>query len=431
MATWKASDDGKDQKYDERREERKVKKLLVILGILVLVLAGSGVAANVNPASEENPGSDPPLEGDSSKVYAVMLKGDPEERGKQYGEQVKDAVVANIEFFLEAALEQGLSLEDILIQGREYEEILRQETPNLVAEIKGLAETSGVSYETLLAFNLLEEEILGGECTIMLATGAATRDGGIYFHKNRDARRGVAQVVIQVEPAEGYKFIAITSAGSTGISLGINEKGVSTGNNALYTWDRGKGLGNLTINRRILEQAASAREAVELIEGWDRRSGSCYNVADTEEAAFVEATHSAVAVMWVVDDAVAHTNHYIIPGMEIYETIFDPNDSTYIRLERANELLQADWGHLTIRHLIGISEDRIGEIGNNWIDRQANGTGTISAGTFDHTKLRMWVQLGQPSIAPEIPLDVDRPLIPGPFATGQFSEIIEMVRNLR
>jgi len=38
-----------------------VKKFIVILGILVLVLAGSGVAADVNPASEENPGSGPPL----------------------------------------------------------------------------------------------------------------------------------------------------------------------------------------------------------------------------------------------------------------------------------------------------------------------------------------------------------------------------------
>lgn len=392
--------------------------LLTLAAVVALLLAPPGTAS-----AAENRG----------EYYAVVLQGSCEERGKQYGEQAKELIAANIELFIEAAGGQGLSPAEIFTRGREYEQVLLQEAPCMAAEIRKLAEVCGLSYEVLLAYNLLEEEITAQGCTTMLAAGAATRKGKAYFHKNRDATRGSAQVVLQVDPDEGYKYIGITSAGSSSIAMGINEWGVSTGNNVLSTWDTGPGFGNLTINRMVLENAASAREAVELIEMWPRRGGSNFPVADTQEGAFVETTHSVIGVMWVIDDAKAHTNHYIIEGMESYDTIDDPRNqrwSWYVssreRLERANELLQRDWGDLTERHLIAISEDQTDEPSVYWIDSQAvidgREMGSISSGTFDDAKLRMWSQLGQPSLVPEIPLWVHMPLIPGPFAGKHIAE---------
>ena len=378
-----------------RRRSIPWRILAVVVTVAAFALAPpvSGLTA---PLSSGEP--------DDGGGYAVVLRGSPEEMGSQYGQQAKEAIKANLSLFKEIAERSGLSQEEVLAAGRSYEQVLAREAPQLVIELKAMAEASGVPYEELLAFNALEEQVLGGGCTTLLATGKATGDGKAYFQKNRDATRSW-QAVLQVTPAAGYRYIAITTAGSTGVAMGVNEKGVSTGNNVLSTWDTGPGLGNLTVNRMVLEQAASAREAVGLIQGWPRASGSNYPVADPREAAFVETTHSATAVMWVVDAAMAHTNHYILPGMEGYDIHSRPQDqrwswyiSTERRLARANQLLQADFGKLDIHRMVAISEDQEGEDSVYWIDAQAVinqiPMGSVAAGTHDGSKLRMWAQLG-------------------------------------
>jgi hypothetical protein len=134
----------------------------------------------------------------------------------------------------------------------------------------------------------------------------------------------------------------------------------------------------------------------------------------------------------------AHTNHYILPGMEKYEALDDdPAEksrwswyiSTEERLDRATHLLHGQIGKLNPRDLVEISEDQNGDDKIYWIDAQSeiNGIemGSVSTGTFDGSKLRMWSQLGQPSIAPAIPFEVDRPLIPEPFQSGELNSKIE------
>ncbi|CAM3827074.1 hypothetical protein MEZE111188_11330 [Mesobacillus zeae] len=133
-----------------------------------------------------------------------------------------------------------------------------------------------------------------------------------------------------------------------------------------------------------------------------------------------------------------HTNHYLLPEMEKYEALDDdPAEklrwswymSTEERLKRAGELLEVQMGSITPQDLINISEDQDGLDKMYWIDSQAeiNGQsmGSVSIGTFDGSKLRMWSQLRQPSIAPAIPIEVDRPHIPEPFGNGLQSDRIE------
>lgn len=78
--------------------------------------------------------------------------------------------------------------------------------------------------------------------------------------------------------------------------------------------------------------------------------------------------------------------------------------------------------------MVAISEDQEGEDSVYWIDAQAVindiSMGSVAAGSHDGAKLRMWAQLGQSSIAPAVPIEVNRPLVPGPFASSQQSERI-------
>ncbi|MFD2803431.1 C45 family autoproteolytic acyltransferase/hydrolase [Litchfieldia salsa] len=409
----------------------KMRKLLsgLCIGVVSFVTMGTYVAG----AST----------GESSQT--LNLSGTPSEIGQQYGELAKSAIQENVTLFKKTANLIGYSDEELIEAGTELETYLLEQDSDLIEQFQAMAEGSGVSYIDLLAFNQLEETVLGDGCTTILADGKATKTGATYYHKTRDASRGYKQVVVQVQPEDGNKFIGITSAGSSGIAMGINEHGVSVGNNVLSTWDTGRGYGNLTIIRMALENVSNTQEAVDYVATIDRSSGSVYGIADETEAAFVETTNSAYGVIWVEDEAIAHTNHFIHPDMLVYEDLSeDLTDerwdwswyiSTEERLERATELLEKDFGKLDIQRIIKISEDQNGEDPTLWIDAQAeiNGRamGSVSTGTFDGSKLRMWSQLGQPSVAPAIPFDVDRPLIPMPFNSGMQSDRIEKTTSNR
>ncbi|WP_368505260.1 C45 family autoproteolytic acyltransferase/hydrolase [Alkalihalophilus sp. As8PL] len=369
----------------------------------------------------------------------ITLKGSPKEIGEQYGKQAKEQIKQNISLFQTMAPLANLTEVDLIHAANDYENFLAVENPELLEQLQAMATYADVRYEDLLAFNALEEEVMGDGCTTMLATGAATQSGNAYYHKTRDANRGSKQVVVQVEPDNGYTYIGITSAGSTGIAMGINENGVSVGNNVLSTWDTGSGYGNLVVIRLALEAASDAQDGVDFIENLQRASGSVYAVADRDEAAWVETTANHSAVHWVVDEAMAHTNHYILPGMEQFDTLeSDPSNerwswylSTHNRLDRAQNLLDNQYGKINIQRLVKISEDQDPAYDDStyWIDSDAeiNGVkmGSVSTGTFDGSKERMWAQLGQPSVAPAIPFSVDRPHIPKPFNSGKQSDRVE------
>lgn len=395
-------------------------KMLAIALVLMLAafpFGGNGAEANEDPT--------------------IYLKGNAKEIGQQYGKLAKEEIQQNIILFKQTAATIQLDM-DYAETAAAYEEFLSKKNPQQIDQLKAMAESTDVSYDDLLAFNALGEDVLAEGCTTVLASGDATKSGNAFYHKNRDAMRGAAQVVVQVEPENGEKFIGITSAGYTGIAMGINESGVSVGNNVLDTWDRGPGYGNLDVIRLALENAEDAADAVAFIEEIQRSSGSNYGIADSDNAAFVEATHTATAVQWVEDDVMVHTNHYILDGMEQYEALdmdnLEDNDwswyvSTEERLSRATDLMEQATGKIGAQTLIKLSEDQNGPDSTYWIDSQAeiNGIpmGTVSTGTFDGSKERMWGQLGQPSVAPAIPFDVDRPHIPDPFLSGKQSDRLE------
>lgn len=396
-----------------------MKKSVFILTLMLAILL-SGVTNDKTYATS----------GRTESTGKIMLKGSSKERGHQYGKQAKTAIQHNINQFKRQVRTEGFTTSAIKKESHQYENYLQTHNPKMMDMMKGIAASADIAYHDLLAFNALQEEVMPEGCTTIIAAGDATKNGDVFYHKNRDATRGYKQVVVQVDPQKGYDYVGITSAGYTGIAMGINENGVSVGNNVLSTWDIGEGYGNLTIIRMALEQSKNARHAVNIIKDLPRSWGSTYGIADEKEAAFLETTHSANAVKWIQNGAMAHTNHYIFPGMKKYDTsnIEDNQQwswyiSTDERLDRANQLLNQDYGKIGYRDLIEISEDQYGKKKVFWIDSQAQidgvKMGSVSAGTFDGDDLRMWSQLGQPSSTPAIPFETDRPIIPKRFSHSQ------------
>lgn len=324
----------------------------------------------------------------------LVLEGTPFEAGQQYGEHSRDAIIRNLDLFWSEAESQGFSREEVLAEGKDFEALMLDICACTIEEIAGIAQSARVCYDELLAFNALHVTVFRDGCTNLLAAGSATVDGKAYLHKNRDLSSAPEQVIIERSPSDGYSFIGISSAGATNVAMGINEKGVSTGTTTLYTWDTGSGLAGHAMNSKILAEASTAQEALSVIANTARRGGTGYGIADANEVALVETTHTAYGVKWVVDDAIASTNHYILPEMEQYE---DRSSfaSTTQRLNRGNELLQKNLGQIDAGTLIDIGSDTFGTY-------SINSSRTLAASTFDGSNVIMYGQLGRPNYTPVI-----------------------------
>lgn len=326
---------------------------------------------------------------------AINLQGASWDIGDQYGEQSRELILKNLELFWQEVENQGLGKETVLSKGKNFETFMITNKPEMVVEIYAMSRSAGVCYEELLAFNALEGVVFQDGCTNLLATGSATIDGKAHFHKTRDiVASKPLQVIVERAPEGSYSYIGIANAGSTTVAMGVNEKGVSTGNTALTTWDLGDGYANHTINRLIMEQASTAAEAVDIIFESPRRRGANYHVADLYEAAFVETSHSAAAVKWVVDEAVANANHYTLPEMLHFEISENVNSSTQ-RAERASALLHKQFGSIDTDVMIEISKDTVYRYS---MSRSI----TVSAATFDNENLTMYAQLDRPTYTPVI-----------------------------
>ncbi|MBN1466133.1 C69 family dipeptidase [candidate division KSB1 bacterium] len=123
-------------------------------------------------------------------------------------------------------------------------------------------------------------------CDTLVATGATTRDGVTLFGKNSDREPNEAHHILILPAADHAKstlkctYLEVPQAEHTYAVLlakpfwiwvaemGVNEKGVAIGNEAVFTrapMDKKPGLIGMDLLRLALERAATAAEAVRVI----------------------------------------------------------------------------------------------------------------------------------------------------------------------
>lgn len=373
------------------------KKSAVISLFFAYLFASSAVIVNGQPLIQDGNGKDNEEDGSSliSQPDILRLKGSALEMGMRYGSERKEDIRKNIELFWHKAKSSGLSRDYLMYRGYLYEIMMQEAHPEALVELDAVSFAAGIDYQELLAFNAMQETVFNDGCTNLLAHGTATKSAQVFFHKNRDVSGDPVQIVIERLSGPFHRYVAITSAGSSGVAMGINEYGVSTGNTNLQTWDTGAGLGNLDINRIILERSADALGAVNVVQHLHRRGGSNFHVTDAENALFIESTHSDMKVGQVTDSARANTNHYVLTDMQNYES--GGTTSSHHRYIRANALLQQNLGQITHETMIAISRDRYGSYP---ISRNI----TVSAATFDNDRILMYYQMGRPSVTTAVHL---------------------------
>ena len=276
--------------------------------------------------------------------------------------------------------------------------------PDFVEEIRGYSEGAKVPFEE--AFTMCCHELLSAEgmrgCTDLAVNGDVTADGSVIAAHNEDWSYDALETVVllHAKPSGKPEFFTTSYAGLLP-SCGMNSAGISLTGNALGPNDVRTGIPKVFPVRKVLE-AKRIGQALEFAMPADRAS-SYNNICSDRNGEIYSLEGSATDCGWIyaIDGYLVHTNHYVVPKMEKFES--DPNALTCsrFRYHRALRLIEDQLGAVTVDSLKEILRDHVNRPGS--ICRHAEPglhpldvSETIFSVIYDLTHLDAYVLKGKP-----------------------------------
>jgi|ECHnycMinimDraft_1075156.scaffolds.fasta_scaffold03862_2 hypothetical protein len=354
----------------------------------------------------------------------VFSEKGPFERGLQYGRVAKLAIYNNVNNFIRmiSSIEEIPILRLIEDLKKNYKYLLDED---FIEEIKGISFATGLKFHYLLVYNIFREVFVPDECTVLIAMKTATKNGNNIFLKNSDKigsekfvgnkyfKYKEINVILIEKPENKNKIIGVSAAGSIGLKMGINEKGVVAGTNISRTLELKQKKADI-VQLRALDRAKLIRDA--LIETNDATAAASFVIkrlmdtpmetpgniefVDSEKATLIEGSYDKIAVEIVTDGVIVRANHFVI-----LKELNDPeNISSFARYIRANRLLNDNKGSITVEKMIEFSQDHENGPGPNSICRHSNDfreETSLSAAVMEIKKQdpmdsKIYIALGKP-----------------------------------
>ncbi|GAB4416347.1 MAG: acyl-CoA--6-aminopenicillanic acid acyl-transferase [Anaerolineae bacterium] len=347
----------------------------------------------------------------------IDLKGSPYQMGYQHGRQVRPLrpqIITAMEARF-AQLEQDGADAAFAALVEETRQVVETIDPATVALVHGLADGLELDFNRLLRYNLaaflrdalLTRKLLNGPsdgCTTWAASGPATGDGQPILAKNRDYRLEhlPLQVVVKAEPAQGYRYTFVTSAGSPGVFVaGFNEAGLAVADSHVSSSDVGPGLPTYALSMHLLEEHRSVRSALDYLQATPRLGRNNLLLADAGgDMALFEIGHHHSGVVEAEAGLLVSTNHFRSPAMQPYFVETDPparRGNTFERYQLAWERLSSAYGRIDLtlaQQLMAAHADGLASLCCH--PSAASETATIAAMIFLPTQRRMLFSHGQP-----------------------------------
>ncbi len=273
--------------------------------------------------------------------------------------------------------------------------------PDIVAELHGMADGSGVPFEMLFALNAgaeLNQAIGNYECTVVGITPAGTADGHVLLAHNEDTTAGWGDYayVVRAEQADAPAF-AFTYAGLL-LHQGLNAAGLASIGNALYARDAHPGVPKLFQYRRALTQTTiegAIRTAIDPA----RAFGNNHLFATAEGDVYdIEVSGECWALLPAGNRFLAHANHFVAPELRHLDRDDDLLNSR-LRQARVERLVEAAWGSLTPDDLKGIMADHANyprSVCKHHAPESDLDYGTIGSVVIDVTAGTLWACAGNP-----------------------------------
>lgn len=354
----------------------------------------------------------------------VMGAGTYFELGLAHGQAVPKAVAHNLAIFWRGLERAGGRCAQARDRAWADRDLL---PPWRLEELEGLARGTGLPLRDLLAYNLYRGRVFPDECTSMCALPSATATGQTIFLKNSDKVGGDSlvgpefhlhkeiNVILALHPTGGNRVIGPSAAGSLGIKMGLNDKGVAVGANISRTQElKDRKVGLLT--ERAVDRAELAREALEAssaLKAFQRvvatitttPMGTPGNMefADAKECWILEGSYDQYAAEVVRQGTCARTNRFVLlDHLNQWDDV-----SSHVRYVRSMQLLCDNEGRITAELMKAFSMDHENGPGLNSIcrhswryqDETSLSTAVMEINAAQPERSRIHIALGKPCVA--------------------------------
>jgi isopenicillin-N N-acyltransferase like protein len=333
-------------------------------------------------------------------IPLIRTGGGPREMGIDIGRAAKDQITAAA---AQATAELGgIDPSKVIGNIGPYLAATEAAAPWLVEELRGMAEGSGVSLETLFLLNAGEElmQSIGHfGCTVCGVSAAGTADGHVLLAHNEDNTAGWAEFayIIHAEPNDAPAYAAFAYGGLL-LHQGVNAAGIGSVGNALYARDSRPGVPKLFAYRRILRET-TLEGAIRVAAGPERAFGNNHLLATAhDELVDLEVTGSAWAMIPGNNRMLVHANHLTQPAMAGLDAGHDLLNSR-LRQLRVESLLERGFGEITLDTIREAMSDHAGWPGSvckHHAPESDLDYGTIGSVLIDVTDRRLLACAGNP-----------------------------------
>ncbi|MEI7770501.1 MAG: C45 family peptidase [Chloroflexales bacterium] len=336
----------------------------------------------------------------------LTIVGAPYERGRQYGAAVPHLIDHSVASYARLfAYRRGMDWADSQSAALAYLPVLREVAPDLLEEMRGIADGAGRALGEILALNVRTELMAGigngvispgwpaarernraagvhahpdddapvaggtavddGECTTAAAQPWATATGATILAQTWDWQgdQRAACILLRVRAPGAPEILTMTEAGIVA-KIGLNSAGLAVGLNLLRSTGDGREVGMpVHVLLRKMLQAGSFAEARAMADMDPAAGSSCITLASAAGGlASLEITPAGVANVLPQGGVLAHANHCLDAGAAAGECEIDPATTTTVeRHGRAWDLLRAGGGALSIADFQAILRDHDGD----------------------------------------------------------------------
>ncbi len=260
----------------------------------------------------------------SMAFSAIALSGAPQDRGRAQGVALRPLIQSHLAAWLGALAKGGVGEPEAyvaqMLAATDFVTAIRRHTPDLMAEVEGIAAGAEVPFELLFGLQLLDEEwahrvrtqAADGKLEKCTSLGIVAADGQTWIGQNMDlgSYTDGHQALLSIA-AEGNRPAALvfTVAGMIGL-MGVNAAGVGVCVNSLPQLPSApRGLPVAFVLRRLL-QARSLAAACDLVTGLPHATNQHYLIAAPGAVRAFEASAEGVTAYHPPQASrVLHTNH--------------------------------------------------------------------------------------------------------------------------
>lgn len=298
---------------------------------------------------------------DGPRFPVVRVSGDPQQRGRQYGERARPLIHAAI-----AGYEQvfrhyaGWDWSTVRERARRFAGPIAEFSPASATEIRGIADGAGVEVADILALNVRSEIMfavpdanraaLASECTSFALLANRTTNDRLLTGQNWDwieQTRSTA-LVLEVRREDGPDFVTVVEAGMLA-KVGVNGSGVGLCTNTLISdGDEGRIAVPYHILLRSVLDSERGQQAVDTIRSVERANSANYLITD-DTGFCVDLETSPVDngsnTLVPEEGALAHANHFVSPGLTGEDRYLQRKHHTSNRLHNITSSLAATTRH--------------------------------------------------------------------------------------